>query len=69
MPAFQCCGQTLVVASQAPKSAEPAEGSLDDPASRQQDESSLRFVVLDDYEFNPVPGRSRVRFVARVNSA
>ena len=66
MPAFQCCCQTLVVPSQTPKSAEPSKGSFDDPASRQQQETSLRLVVLDDHELNPVLACSRVRLLARI---
>ena len=66
MPAFQGCRQALIVACQTPKSAEPAEGALNDPASRQQHETSLGFIVLDDDEFNPVIGCRRVRVVAGV---
>ncbi len=53
MPALQRCCQTLIVASQAAKTSEPTEGAFDDPASRQQQKASLRFVVFDDDEFYP----------------
>jgi hypothetical protein len=42
-------GQALVIARQSPEFVEPAEATLNDPATRQQDEAPFRFGKLDHH--------------------
>lgn len=48
MQAWEGLGQSLVVAGEAAKAGEPAEGAFDNPHSGQEDEAALGLGRFDD---------------------
>ncbi len=54
MPGFESLAESFVVTRESSKSSEPGEGSFDDPSSGEEDESSLRLGMLDDFQAYPL---------------
>lgn len=57
MEARQCFGIALVILDEPAEARSPCEGSFDNPAARQQNETTFGFGQFDDLEIDAVPGR------------